>query len=56
MNKFLLIIALLISVLGLNAQDVTIGDLKLTITSETPLTLYAVWSKAYKEADTMESY
>ena len=36
MKKLLLIIALLISALGLNAQDATFGDLVFTITSETP--------------------
>ena len=36
MKKLLLIIALLISVLGLNAQSVTIGDLEFTVTSEAP--------------------
>ena len=36
MKKLLLIIALLISGLGLNAQRVTIGDLEFTVTSETP--------------------
>ena len=36
MKKILLIIALLISGLGLNAQSATIGDLKFTVTSETP--------------------
>ena len=35
MKKILLIIALLISALGLNAQSVTIGDLKFTVTFET---------------------
>ena len=35
MKKLLLIIALLISALGLNAQSVTIGDLKFTVTFET---------------------
>ena len=33
MKKILLIIALLISGLGLNAQSATIGDLKFTVTS-----------------------
>ena len=36
MKKLLLFIALLISGLGLNAQDATFGDLVFTITSETP--------------------
>ena len=36
MKKLLLIIALLISGLGLNAQDATIGGLEFTVTSETP--------------------
>ena len=36
MKKVLLIIALLISALGLNAQDATIDDLEFTVTSETP--------------------
>ena len=36
MKKLLLIIALLISALGLNAQDATFGDLEFTVTSETP--------------------
>ena len=36
MKKVLLIIALLISALGLNAQSVTIDDLEFTVTSETP--------------------
>ena len=36
MKKLLLIIALLISALGLNAQSVTIGSLEFTVTSETP--------------------
>ena len=36
MKKLLLFIALLISALGLNAQDATIGDLEFTITSEDP--------------------
>ena len=36
MKRLLLFIALLISGLGLNAQDATIGDLEFTITSEDP--------------------
>ena len=36
MKKILLIIALLISALGLNAQSVIIDDLEFTVTSETP--------------------
>ena len=36
MKRILLILALLISVLGLNAQSATIGDLEFTITSENP--------------------
>ena len=36
MKKLLLIIALLISALGLNAQNATIGSLRFTVTSETP--------------------
>ena len=36
MKKFLLIIALLISGMALNAQDATIGGLRFTVTSETP--------------------
>ena len=36
MKKLLLIIALLISALGLNAQSVIIDDLEFTVTSETP--------------------
>ena len=36
MKRILLVLALLISVLGLNAQSATIGDLEFTITSENP--------------------